>query len=115
MSRLHEEMQNKKKELPKGFLTEDQAGVKYYPDADYVQSKEFDEGGEHITQIVLSTSDSADKVRDFYEKAIGAKAMPTVPPTYSIQRDYGGKHYQVDYGRFDSDTTISIKVSKASG
>src|SRR5690349_1796638 len=95
MARLHDEMANKKKVPPKGFLTEDQIGVKYYPDADYGASSEHDEGGFHIKEVGLSTKDSTDKVRDFYEKEIGAKAMPTIPQFYSIQRDYQGKHYEI--------------------
>jgi hypothetical protein len=111
LARKQDEIANRKKELPKGFMKESALGVHYYPGADGVESKEHDEGGEHILEVTLSTTDSADKVKDFYEKEIGGKSMPMVPPVSSVQRDYQGKHYEVDYGRFGSETTITIKVS----
>lgn len=110
LSRLHDEMQNKKKQPPPGSFTEKQVGLRFFPDADQFKSTEYDEGGFHIVEVGLSTDESTDKVRDFYEKEMGAKAMPMVPPVYSIQRDYNGKHYEVDYAKMNS-TTITIKVS----
>ena len=111
LARLHEEMAHKKKQLPPGSLTEGEVGVHFYPDSDEFQSRQYDEGGYHFLEVGLSTPDSADKVRDFYEKEIGAKAMPMVSPVYSIQRDDRGKHYEVDYGRFSDETNITVKVS----
>ncbi|MFI5384675.1 MAG: hypothetical protein ACHQ50_01005 [Fimbriimonadales bacterium] len=110
LARLHEEMQNKKNQLPKSFPSESDLGVHYYPGCDYVQALHTDDFGAPLTGALISTPDSPDKVRDFYEKELGAKAMPTVAPYYSIQRDYNGKHYEVDYGPSASDTTITIKV-----
>jgi hypothetical protein len=116
LARVHDEIKNKKKELPKGFLTETQVGVKYYPDADAMDSTQLDEGGRHTIRITLSTPDSEDKVRDFYEKEIGAKAMPVQPGMNTIQSDKGGRHYQVGYSRFDQpDTTVVIEVSWPTG
>lgn len=102
----------KKKELPKGVITAEELGVPYYPGADLslAQSREYDEGGNHIQEVTLSTRDDVEKFRDFYEKALNAKAMPTVKPCYSIQNDANGKHYQVDYMEQEGDKTIDIKV-----
>ncbi|HWA82955.1 MAG TPA: hypothetical protein VG820_05960 [Fimbriimonadaceae bacterium] len=111
LARLHDEMANKKKKVPKDYLTEKDLGVKFYPDADEFHSTQYDEGGAHYLEVGLSTGDSADKVRDFYEKEIGAKSMPMTPPVNSIQRDANGRHYNILYGRFDTETTITIKVS----
>ncbi len=110
LARLHDEMAAKKKERPKSYPTEEKLGVHYYPDCDYVSNEDHDEFGAPGRVIVINTHDSADKVRDFYESDLGAKAVLMTPPVYSIQRDYNGKHYEVTYGRFDADTTITIKV-----
>lgn len=115
LARLHDEMQHKKKEPSPGSLNEEQVGVKFYPDADEFNSRQYDEGGSHYLEVGLSTGDSTDKVRDFYEKQIGAKSMPMTPPISSIQRDSGGRHYEIRYGRFDTETTITILVSWPSG
>jgi hypothetical protein len=115
LAKLHEEHANKKKERPKGAFSEEEVGVKFYPDAKEFQSKQYDEGGMHVVEVGLSTKDSPDKVREFYEKEIGAKSMPMVPPVSSIQADRGGKHYEATYAQFDEETTITIKVSWPNG
>jgi len=105
--------QAKKNQIPKNFPTEDDLGVRYYPGCDYDQVLHTDEFGSPLNGVVIATDDSPEKVRDFYEKELGAKAMPTVPPEYSIQCIRNGKHYEVDYGPSGVDTTISIKITPA--
>jgi hypothetical protein len=112
LARLHDEEQNKKKKAPAGSLKEEQVGVKYYPDADIARTREYDEGGNHVIEAILGSDDSFEKIRDFYEREIGAKNMPMGPSVSSIQADRDGKHYQVGLTHFDSHTTISITVSK---
>lgn len=114
LARLHDEVANKKKALPKGFLKEDEIGVRYYPGSDFARSRQYDEDGAHILEVILGTDDSTDKVGEFYEKEIGAKATEIFPHMYTVQADRSGKHYQVDYGRFEN-TTITIKVSTPQG
>lgn len=108
----------KHKILPSGVLKPEQVGIAYYSGADLslAQSREYDEGGAHIMEVVLSTQDDVEKVREFYEKELGAKAMPTVKPVYSIQAERNGKHYEVSYMDTDEhDHTIGIKVSTPQG
>jgi hypothetical protein len=113
LARKHDEIANRKKTLPKGFTKEDEIGVHYYPDADGIGHKQYDEGGRHFMEVDLHTDDMPDKVKDFYEKEIGATSMPMVQPVNSIQRDYNGKHYEVSYGHYNDGTDITIKVSWA--
>jgi hypothetical protein len=111
LARLHEEQVNKKKQPKKGDFTGEEVGVKFYPGSDQFQHRQYDEGGMHIVEVGLSTSDPEEKVRAFYEMQIKAQAVSMVPPVYSIQADRGGRHYEVTYGQFDSEVTITIKVS----
>jgi hypothetical protein len=100
--------------LPAGVLKPEQVGVTYYPGADLnlSQSREYDEGGAHIMEVILSTRDDVTKVRDYYEKELGAKAMPTVKPVYAIMADRDGRHYEVTYmDSGEGDHTIGIKVA----
>lgn len=115
LSRLHDEMAAKKKKMPEGTFTEETMGVHYYPGAELAQNRQYDEGGAHILEQTFGTPDSADKVRDFFEKDIGGKAMPTTAGMYSIQKDKDGKHYEIGYGRFGDDTTIVVKVYTKTG
>jgi hypothetical protein len=102
----------KKKDPPPGSMTEEQVGVRFYPDAQVMRTTRSDEGDNHVIEANLSApSGAGDKVKDFYEKEIGAKSMPMVKPIYSIQSDRNGKHYQVDYGEMGSETTIKITVT----
>jgi hypothetical protein len=113
LSHYDEIAKKKQDELPSGFYTETAVGVHYYPGSDKVRSRQYDEGGAHIVEVILNTTDAIEKVRDFYEKEIGAKAMPTMAQNYTVQKDANGKHYEVGYGQYGSDVTITILVSTA--
>jgi hypothetical protein len=111
LAKAHDAAVNKPKVMPPGTFSETQMGVHYYPGADLAQNRQYDEGGYHFLEQTFGTPDSTEKVRDFYEKEIGAKAMPLPPVGFSVQKDKDGKHYDVSYGRFNEDTTITVKVS----
>src|SRR5690348_7058993 len=95
LSRLHEEMANKKPERPKTFPTEDQLGLPYYPGCAYVQKETTDEFGASLTGVVLSTTDTAEQAKAFYEKQMQAQAVELNPHMYRIQADRNGKRYEV--------------------
>ena len=113
MDKAAAEWQAKKNQIPSGFPTEEALGVHYYPGCDYVQVLKTDDFGNPLNGVLIGTDDSTEKVRDFYEKELGAKAMPIVAPEYSIQCVRDGKHYEVDYGPTGSGTSITIKISPA--
>lgn len=79
-------------------------GLEAYPGATEVVRKEGELG--------LSTPDLPEKVAAFYEPKLHAKAMPLNSGIMSIQNDIDGSHYQVDYGRFGDETTVTISVKK---
>ncbi len=89
------------------------AGLEAYPGAIEVSRKEHDEGGFHIAELALSTPDLPAKVAAFYEPRVQAKAMPIGSGLMSIQNDIAGNHYQIDFGRFNEETTISITIKSA--
>lgn len=98
---------------PPGELTEAQIGLPFYPGAKQgISDKVHEEAGMRILEVALTTKDSPDQVRAFYEKEIGAKAMPLgTPGFYSIQRDQDGRHVEVDYARFDDEVSIKLRVT----
>lgn len=98
---------------PPGELTEAQIGIPFYPGATQgISDKAHEEAGMRILEVALTTKDSPDQVRAFYEKAIGAKAMPLgTPGFFSIQRDANGRHVEVDYARFDDEVSIKLRSS----
>ncbi len=81
-----------------------------YPGAMGVSRKQHDEDGFHISQLDLSTPDSAEKVAAFYEPRLKAKSMPMGSGILSIQNDFSGKHYEVTYSRMGDETTVSMIV-----
>lgn len=99
---------------PPGSFTEERMGVRYYPGAEQVQSREYDEGGMHILEVGLSTRDSADQVGAFYEKELGAKASSMGSQIFRVVRTDAQRQTDVSYGRFDAETTITIKVATPS-
>lgn len=90
------------------------ADLDAYPGALEVSRKQRDEGGFHIAELDLSTSDSAEKVAAFYEPKLKAKSMPMGSGILSIQNDFSGKHYEVTYSRMGEETTISMIVKTPS-
>lgn len=88
-------------------------GVPAYPGALEVNHREYDEGGFHIHEVDLSSSDAPDKIAHFYEPLINARAMPMGSGVSSIQNDTAGKHFEVTFSRFGDESTIQILVKTA--
>jgi hypothetical protein len=89
-----------------GPITEARLGVKIYPGASIVTSGETDE----IVSANLRTSDPVEKVREFYEGEVGAKATGDAT-NYQISGQKGTKKYAIAINN-DGNTNVSIMGKK---